>query len=154
MKRQGPAFIVIAGIILLAGFTGACRLSPTEAETDCEIDKGSCTKRIGNTVVTFDVHPKPIRVMKLLSFTLIVDLKDSTSGAKKEFREVPDELTIYLGMPGMYMGRYFIPMKKGPDGIHRGEGVIPRCPSGKKLWLVEADIPQEGKIGFTFNVSD
>lgn len=154
MKRQGPAFIVLAGIILLAGLTGACRPSPPGAKPDCEVDKGSCTKRIGNTDVTFDVHPKPVRVMKLLSFTLIVDLKASTSGARKGSAEAPDELTIDLSMPGMYMGRNFVLMKKGPDGIYRGEGVIPRCPSGKKLWLVEVDIPEEGKVGFTFNVSD
>ena len=142
MKRQGAVFTVTAGILLLAGFLGACRQSTLEGKPDCDLDKGLCIKRIGQVEVTLDINPKPVKAMRELAFTL------SVRGA-----EAPGELALDLSMPGMYMGKNLVPMKRGADGTYRGEGVIPKCPSGRRLWTAEADIPGTGKISFTFHVS-
>jgi len=110
---------------------------------DCEIDRGLCSKKTGRTEVNFAITPKPVRAMEELEFHLVVSPDPRlTTG-----------LTINLGMPGMHMGKNQILLGRNPDGTYTGKGVIPRCPSGRKLWKATVQLPKEGEVSFTFNVT-
>jgi len=113
-----------------------------EHPADCSIDQGSCTKLAGNREVIFDISPKPVRVMKEVTFIVHVI-----------GRNVAPTLLLDLSMPGMYMGRNEVVLKKRPDGAYVGKGVLPRCLSGKRLWQAEIDIAGTGKVSYRFNVA-
>ncbi len=112
---------------------------------DCNIDSGTCAKRIGAAEIILDITPRPVKVMKELSFT--VTLRGKTA----------DRLILDLGMPGMYMGKNRVMLEKTAAGTYKGKGVIPRCPSGRKLWRAAVYLPDAGhnnmKADFIFNVS-
>ncbi|MBI5848067.1 MAG: hypothetical protein HZB31_08990 [Nitrospirae bacterium] len=109
---------------------------------DCSIDLGPCSSAVSGRQVTFDITPRPVRTMKELTFTV--------SGVG---RISAPTLLLDISMPGMYMGRNEVILKKSPDGAFRGKGIIPRCPSGKKLWRAAVTIPGAGKVSYTFHVS-
>jgi hypothetical protein len=111
-------------------------------QADCLIDTGPCSKSAGAQKVVFDISPKPVRAMKELTFTVRLD------GGN-----IPPSLVLNLSMPGMYMGRNEVTLKKTRDGGYSGRGVIPRCPSGKKLWQAEIDIPGAGRVAYRFDVA-
>ncbi len=117
---------------------GAERSSP-----DCDVDSGECEKKTIGREVIFSVTPKPVKAMEELTFRLVVR-PDPPSSA------VP---ILGLGMPGMYMGKNQVLLKRGPDGTYTGKGVIPRCPSGRRLWRATVEIPDGEKVSFTFNVA-
>lgn len=112
-----------------------------ENPADCSIDQGPCTKPAGNREVIFDISPKPVRAMKEVTFIVHVI-----------GRKVASTLLLDLSMPGMYMGRNEVVLKKRPDSTYVGKGILPRCPSGKSLWQAEIVIPGTGKVSFRFNV--
>ena len=108
---------------------------------DCLIGAGSCSKSIGDRRVVFDISPKPVMTMKELTFAVRI-----------EGGGTPQSLVLDLSMPGMYMGRNRVVLKKTSDGGYSGRGVIPRCPSGKRLWQAEIEIPGAGRVVYRFNV--
>lgn len=63
-----------------------------------------------------------------------------------------EKLIVDLAMPGMYMGENRVLLKRSADGGFTGIGVIPRCPSGKRLWRATIEIPDTGRVDFLFNV--
>ena len=123
----------------LAGAAGAEKIA------DCEIDKGPCSKVIGTTEVILDINPKPVKAMKELSFSVTL------IGEGKEISAI-GVITLDLSMPGMYMGKNSIILKRGGPFTFSGKGVIPRCPSGKRLWQATVKIPKIGSASFLFNV--
>lgn len=137
----------IAAAFFLPGSFSAHAAAPDMP--DCNIDAGHCTKRIGVAEIILDITPRPVKVMKELYFT--VTLKGRTA----------DRLILDLGMPGMYMGKNRVVLEKTAGGTCKGKGVIPKCPSGKKLWQVTVYLPNAGhntaknnvKVDFLFNVS-
>jgi hypothetical protein len=54
----------------------------------------------------------------------------------------------------MYMGRNEVVLKQVPDGSFIGSGIIPRCPTGKKLWQADIAIPGSGSVSYQFHVDD
>ncbi|OGW22515.1 MAG: hypothetical protein A2X55_00830 [Nitrospirae bacterium GWB2_47_37] len=132
---------------MISVFLLPCGFSPHAAAQDmpdCNIDSGPCTKRIGASEIILDITPRPVKVMKELSFT--VTLRGKTA----------DRLILDLGMPGMYMGKNKVVLKKTADDTYKGKGVIPKCPSGRKLWRATVYLPDAGnnkKADFIFNVS-
>ena len=68
-------------------------------------------------------------------------------------RNTAPAILLDLSMPGMYMGRNEVVLKKNPDGSYSGKGIIPRCPSGRMLWRAAVTVPGAGKVSYTFNVS-
>lgn len=114
----------------------------SEKAADCSIDQGPCTKVIGKTEVTFDISPKPVKAMRDLIF--MVSIRDEGG---------PHPLRVDLSMPGMYMGKNEVILKKEPGERYTGRGIIPRCSSGKSLWQAEIEIPGVGKFSYTFNVT-
>jgi len=108
---------------------------------DCDIDRGPCVAIIGKTEVRLDISPKPVKTMKELFFVVTV------KGAN-----VRGPLLLELSMPGMYMGRNEVALNKDPEGSFSGRGVIPRCPTGRKLWQADVTIPGSGRLTYRFNV--
>ena len=136
--RSIMAFVLL-GVLLLIAHSPV--LGATEAP-DCLIDLGPCTSIAAGRQVVFDISPKPVRFMKELTFTV------RTKGGK-----TAPTVLLDLSMPGMYMGINQVMLKRTADGSYSGKGIIPRCPSGKKLWQAEVTLPGAGKASYTFNVS-
>ncbi|MBI5213880.1 MAG: hypothetical protein HY957_11025 [Nitrospirae bacterium] len=137
----------IAAAFFLPGSFSAHAVAPDMP--DCNIDAGPCTKKIGAAEIILDITPRPVKVMKELSFT--VTLRGKTV----------DRLSLDLGMPGMYMGKNMVVLEKTAVGTYKGKGVIPKCQSGRKLWRATVNMPNAGhdtaknnvKVDFLFNVS-
>jgi len=119
--------------------------SPVHGMTDapdCAIDQGPCSSTVAGRQVVFDISPRPVKTMKELTFTISIIGKN-----------IAPTLLLDLSMPSMYMGKNEVILKKTPDGSYSGKGIIPRCPSGNKLWRAEVTIPGAGKVSYTFNVN-
>jgi len=113
----------------------------TEQSADCIIDQGPCIRNKGKAEIIFDITPKPVKAMRELMFTVTI------KGGKS-----PETLPMGLSMPGMYMGKNEVLLRKSADGTFTGSGIIPRCPSGKRLWQAEVEIPGEGRVFYRFDV--
>ncbi len=125
----------IASIFLFACSTG------TDADI-CDINKGPCVKRIDNIDVVLDVQPKPLQAFRQTRFVVAINNVQLSS----------DELVLDLTMPGMFMGKNQIILKRIGEGSYEGTGIIPRCPSGRTLWQADVFIPQKGMVSFRFHV--
>ncbi len=141
MKKSIALFTFV---VLALFMTQDVSLAVKEGAPDCKINRGLCSRTIGEKTVVLDVNPKPVRTMEELVFRLSIK-PDPLS---------PPEVVIDLSMPGMYMGKNRVVLKKSPDGTYSGKGVIPKCRRGRRLWKAAVDIPRTGKVDFTFNVSD
>ncbi|MBI5634935.1 MAG: hypothetical protein HZA15_15815 [Nitrospirae bacterium] len=136
--RAGISIVLLCCLLLAAH-------APVQAATeapDCFIDQGPCTKTATGRQVAFEILPRPVKAMKELTFAV-----------RAIGRNTAPTVLLDLSMPGMYMGRNEVILKKTPDGSYSGKGIIPRCPSGKKLWRAEVTIPGAGKVSYTFNVN-
>lgn len=115
---------------------------------DCRASAGPCMKTAGGLTVTFDISPKPVKVMRDLAFT--VTLSDNG-------KPVTDaSVMIDFTMPGMFMGKNAVRLKQTRQGVYSGTGVIVKCPSGEKIWqasLVLRRAATTSVVSFTFEVS-
>jgi nitrogen fixation protein FixH len=107
----------------------------------CDMNDGPCSAMVGGHRVVLDIMPRPIRAMEPLTFSLSLD-----APLKAE------QMVIDLTMPGMYMGVNRITARRSGASAYRGEGVIPRCPSGGDLWEAAVEIPGAGRAVFEFHV--
>jgi hypothetical protein len=140
MKRGITFFsLILCAVLILESVAPATG----QDSPDCEIDRGPCSRTIGEMTVIIDITPKPVKAMEELVFHLII----------KPGQSSPGELFIDLSMPGMYMGTNRVILKKAAEGTYAGKGVIPKCPSGRRAWRATVEMPDAGKIGFTFNVT-
>jgi nitrogen fixation protein FixH len=110
----------------------------------CDLNRGPCTALLQGSgrELAFDIAPKPVKTMAPLEFSVAL----GPGGAPKE------AITIRLSMPGMYMGENSVQLQPNADGLWRGEGVIVRCPSGRKNWRAEITVPGEGTTVLAFEV--
>lgn len=122
-------------------------VTAVSAEVDCDINKGHCSKSlpVDNVTVNFDINPKPVKFMQELTFKITI-LQNS--------KPVTDaNVTLDLNMPGMFMGKNKPTIKHVKDGVYEGKGVIPKCPSGRKVWRADITIERANKtarVDFTF----
>ena len=107
----------------------------------CDIHKGPCSKELAGMMVTLDILPKPVTAMKDLKFNVTL------SGEKKNAAPYID-----LGMPGMNMGPNRVELRPVKDNVFEGQGVIVRCPSGRRTWKATVTLPEVGKVEFLFDV--
>jgi hypothetical protein len=107
----------------------------------CEVNKGACSQKSGDLLVSLSIDPKPVKVMQELTFTVTLPPE-----AKYE------TLKLDLQMVGMYMGPNQVTLFKTGPGKYSGKGVIPKCHSGKRLWIASAAIPGHAPASFQFNV--
>jgi len=134
----------IIAFVLLCCFVMSAH-SPAQGVTEvanCAPDQGPCTAAAAGRQIIFDISPKPVKAMKELIFTI-----------RATGRNTAPAILLDLSMPGMYMGRNEVVLKKNPDGSYSGKGIIPRCPSGRMLWRAAVTVPGAGKVSYTFNVS-
>lgn len=100
-----------------------------------------CTKSLAGFKVTRDINPKPIRAMKPLQFRVTL----STG-------HFPLAPYIDLNMPGMDMGPNPVILHKVDEGVYEGEGIVVRCPSGRRTWKASVTVPNRGTGEFIFDV--
>ena len=112
-----------------------------KAQINCEIQKHSCTRQMGERTVELDITPRPVEAMKELTFRVTIS---GRAPAEPPF--------IDLGMPAMEMGPNRVKMEKVDDGVYEGTGIIVKCPSGKTIWEAVVTVPGAGKAGFIFDV--
>jgi len=113
-----------------------------EAPVHCDIQRGPCTKYLaGGMIVTLDILPKPVKAMTDLKFQVTL------SGGK-----ITAFPFIDLGMPGMEMGPNRVELRTVRDNVYEGQGLIVRCPSGRRTWKATVTLPEVGKVGFVFDV--
>lgn len=142
MKNVFPSVAALCLAIIFAVACPAFDALAADPVADCNIDLGLCIKKTAFGEVVLDITPKPVPYMKELTFT--VRLKGQTASR--------DSLTIDLGMPGMYMGRNVVTLKKTSPDTFAGKGVIPRCPSGRTLWRASVVLSENEKTDFLFDV--
>ncbi len=111
---------------------------------NCDLHKDACTRTLAvGVAVTLEVTPKPIKAMQDLSFKVTLTGKQTTA---------PKDLYIDLGMPGMKMGPNRVQLNAAGDNTYTGQGVIVRCPSGRRIWQATVIIPEMGHTDFIFDV--
>lgn len=108
---------------------------------NCDAHHGACTRSLRDTDVILDIHPKPVKAMKDLNFTVTLTGKQPASAPY-----------IDLGMPGMKMGPNRVSLKSSGQGVYKGSGIIVRCPSGKRIWKAAVTVPDMGSVEFIFDV--
>ena len=146
--------LIIVGIWMTALISG-CSRQDGAAGTDCRIDEGPCVKTIMPRGVSavFDIRPKPVKMMSALFFELSLHKRD---------RPIADaDVLLSLTMPNMYMGEHRVVMSHKGGGSYEGSSVIPRCPSGKRIWkaafiINEANNGSSGAMTaeYTFEVKE
>ena len=112
-----------------------------ESNKKCNIHKTSCTKTLSDYRVTLDIKPKPVKAMADLTFTVTLSGEEPTVNPY-----------IDLSMPGMKMGPNHVRLKSEGNGMYRGEGIIVRCPSGRRTWKATVTIHDVGTAEFVFDV--
>ena len=115
--------------------------SSTVSATHCNIQTGPCTRELSGGTVTLDIHPKPVRAMMDLRFTVKVDGLRLTKNPH-----------IDLDMPAMTMGFNRVYLEPAGPGLYAGDGVIVRCPSGIPTWQALVVLPGLGEVEYTFDV--
>jgi hypothetical protein len=133
-------------VIVLLVMLGCSPASDSPAVSpDCPISKGTCSKIVGDLGITLDMLPKPVKAMSELDVYVRLDALPDMS--------VPDNVVLDLSMPGMYMGENKIVLNAAGGGLYKGMAVIPRCPSGSRLWKAKIDA---GGVSapFLFEVED
>ncbi|HET6516176.1 MAG TPA: hypothetical protein VFG09_13530 [Thermodesulfovibrionales bacterium] len=151
MRHIAAVFGLVVFALFIAPFpsarTGqAIAAADAEKIVDCEIDKGPCSKVIGTMEVILDINPKPVKAMKELSFTVkLIGEGKVISGTRV--------ITLDLAMPGMYMGKNAVMLGRNGPSTFSGKGVIPKCPSGRRLWQATVEIREMGNVSFLFNVA-
>jgi hypothetical protein len=112
-----------------------------DSAINCDAHKGACSQTLGDLTVSLEIAPRPVKAVQDLIF------KVSLSG-----NPLPQDPYIDLGMPGMKMGPNRVELKNTGPGTFEGQGVIVRCPSGRRTWFANVTIPEAGEVKFIFDV--
>jgi hypothetical protein len=90
------------------------------------------------TIITLDISPKPVRAMRELRFSVLVE----RGGATIRSADVDADLT----MPGMEMGENRVRLKPFAGDRYEGTGIIVRCPSGRTVWKASVTVREHGRV--------
>jgi len=135
------AVILIAFLLLVPGAISAG--DKYQEMINCDLHQGACAQNLAGSIVTLTVTPRPVKAMQDLLFQVSITGKLPTSA------QLP---YIDLGMPGMNMGPNRVQLKSVGSGTYEGQGVIVRCPSGRRIWQARVTIPDVGQTDFIFDV--
>ena len=111
------------------------------------MNTGPCIKSVDELTVAIDITPKPLKAMRSSIFRATI----SRNGGPVDDASV----TFNLSMPGMFMGQNSIKLTHLNEGIYEGNGVIIRCPSGRRIWQASVAINRDGKksiVNYIFEV--
>jgi len=140
-------FMAMALVLLCASIYRVKASEKQYTGPDCMVSNGPCVKTVDGLTVVFDINPKPLKAMRSLLFRTTI----SNQGSPVADASVSTDLS----MPDMFMGQNVIKLNHLHDGIYEGEGVIIRCPSGKKIWQASVAIHRAGKewvVNYIFEV--
>lgn len=134
--------VVILSVVAVACGTGETGRHGSET-ADCAINEGACMGTLfeGAVAVFFEIDPRPVSAMAPLVFG--VTLQEGEQGVDAA------RVLLSLTMPAMVMGANKPVMTDEGSGRYSGEGVIPRCPSGKRLWQAEVTVTWSGQTEST-----
>ena len=110
---------------------------------NCGLHQGACARDLAGSTVMLTVTPRPVKAMRDLLFQV------SITGNLTASIQLP---YIDLGMPGMTMGPNRVQLKSVGNNTYEGQGVIVRCPSGRRTWQATVTIPGVGQTDFIFDV--
>jgi len=110
---------------------------------NCDLHQGACTQNLAGSTITLTVAPRPVKAMQDLLFQV------TFSGKLPSNTKLP---YIDLGMPGMNMGPNRVQLESAGIATYEGQGVIVRCPSGRRTWRATVTIPDVGQTDFIFDV--
>ena len=131
----------LLGLTFLAMCSSASGADSETSRVGCDVHKGPCSATLSGAEVILEINPKPVRAMQDLTF--IVTLTEGTAATS---------LILDLGMPGMKMGRNRVILKPAGKSVFSGNGVIVRCPSGRRTWKASLLVPEKGTVEFIFDV--
>ncbi|MBI4848541.1 MAG: FixH family protein [Nitrospirae bacterium] len=140
MKPKTLISVSLFMLYLISGFTMQDTQAASGIKTDCAINAGPCLKKTGtdNVQIEFDITPKPVNMMSELVFAVVV---------KQGEQPVTDaDITVDLTMPGMFMGINRTVLEHIKAGRYEGEGFLPACPHGGKLWKAAVAVNRQGKV--------
>lgn len=137
--KRGRSWIRV--FVVLISLVSACS-EVQEKEALCKFEERPCIKRLNSHEFILEVRPAPPQAFKELEFILSVKGRKVNS----------EELLLDLTMPGMFMGKNQVRLKRQGNNIYTGRGVIPRCPSGKTLWQAEVILSDGDTVEFRFHV--
>jgi hypothetical protein len=140
LKAQLTVAVLCLTLIALLPKVSSGKGEPNRVE--CDVNSGPCIAALSGGTVSLDIYPKPVKAMQDLTFT--VTLSGGEAAAKPY---------IDLGMPGMNMGRNRVILKPVGESVFRGNGVIVRCPSGRRTWKAVVVVPARGSAEFVFDVT-
>ena len=135
------AAILAVFLLLIQGYISAA--DKYQEMINCDLHAGPCTRSLSENTVTLDVTPRPVKALQNLSFRVTLSGKQLTS-TKAPY--------IDLGMPGMNMGPNRVKLKYAGGNLYEGQGVIVKCPSGRRTWQATVTIPDAGQTEFIFDV--
>jgi hypothetical protein len=135
--------VVILTAFLLATPERIAAGDKYEEMINCNLHQGICTQRLAGSTITLEVTPRPVKAMQDLLFQVTL------SGKLPSNTQLP---YIDLGMPGMNMGPNRVQLESAGIGTYEGQGVIVRCPSGRRTWQATVTIPDVGQTDFIFDV--
>jgi hypothetical protein len=138
-----PFSVVILTAFLLATPERIAAGDKYEEMINCNLHQGICTQRLAGSTITLEVTPRPVKAMQDLLFQVTL------SGKLPSNTQLP---YIDLGMPGMNMGPNRVQLESAGIGAYEGQGVIVRCPSGRRTWQATVTIPDVGQTDFIFDV--
>jgi hypothetical protein len=133
--------IAVAVIVFLSPMFGQGSMHASGQETGCDIHRGPCGQMIGDTEVSLEITPRPVRAMKVLHFKVVIR---GRSPLQPPF--------VDLDMPGMLMGPNVVRLKASSPDIYEGRGLIVRCVSRRRDWRATVNLPGIGKARFFFEV--
>jgi hypothetical protein len=110
---------------------------------NCDAHSGTCTQKANEMDVILEISPRPVKAMQDLRFNLTLSGRNLTPSA------IP---YIDLGMPGMNMGPNRVLLEPVGQGMYAGQGIIVRCPSGRRIWQATVTVPDIGTVKFIFDV--
>ena len=142
-----PLIIPFSAVILTAFLLAAPgRIAADDKYREminCDLHQGACTQNLAGSTITLTVVPRPVKAMQDLLFQV------TFSGKLPSNTKLP---YIDLGMPGMNMGPNRVQLESAGIATYEGQGVIVRCPSGRRTWQATVTIPDVGQTEFIFDV--
>jgi hypothetical protein len=145
--KMKPLIILFSVVILTAFLLAAPGRTSAgdkyQEMINCDLHRGACTQNLSGSTVTLAVAPRPVKAMQDLLFQVTL------TGKLPPNTKLP---YIDLGMPGMNMGPNRVQLKSVGVATYEGQGVIVRCPSGRRTWQATVIIPDVGQTEFIFDV--
>ena len=146
IKKMNPVILVsavlaIALILIVLLLLDKYFKQSSQTIVNCDIQHSSCLQNKNGIFVTFDVQPKPVKPMKLVTFRVHV-----------EGSILSDNATIDLNMPGMKMGPNSIQLKKVSANEYEGKGTIVKCSKGGRTWQASVNLHKSETFHFIFDV--